>query len=295
MGFTTQEPMNERIIKTAATETYYNFPSANLDYRRNIRFILPEDYQNTNTKYPVIFLLRNIEGTMSLPKTGVIFVIAEIKEADHANEKAFAKFIEEELVIYTDVNYRTDSRPQAKRLQAEGKKASLALYVFNHTNSFLNVVLLNAADTVLPMPINKKEGANAYFESNRESAYFLDRYFTDMGMEYGKSLLYAYNPSKETGFECGAAPCFPAKLKYKLSVNKAKVSLENDYASITAKLSDKYDYIIKKEDLRISPPVLAFDEVKQVLTPIDGAEKGTITLSVKEAKTKLKLVPVKAK
>lgn len=282
-GFTGSEPMNERIIIDGDRRTYYNFPSTHLDYRRNVRFILPEGYFSSGKNYPVLYLLDGINTENSLPVDGFIRVVVEPKEEDQKQPFAFAKFIVEDLVLYTDLNFRTDASPQARRLQAQGGAATAALAAWNE-NIFGHLFLYDI-DGVHPIsPVNKNHKAVfVYFEGNKSDAYLLDNYFTEQGLEYGKNLFYNFDGNK---FICPSFSCAVKPAKFKLTLDRRALPPGGESAQITG-IYGKFNFIVKEEALRLSPPVLNFNEARQTLSPIAGSSPGKVKITARGAKTSL--------
>lgn len=280
-----QEPANEVIIKNGPRETYYNFPSYALNNRRHVRFILPENYVGAVSKnYPAVYLLGDIDAPPPPAAEDTIFIISQVKETDYADPQKFAEFINDELVLYTDVNYRTDKNPSLRTIQTSGSAGTLALAAWNRTDAFNKIFLYDASSAAVPsgpgpvLPAN----AYAYFEAYAPTAHALDAYFSAQGFKTCENLFY-----KITGMESDR----PVKnSKFAFISNAKTLPLSGGAAELKAYFGP-YNCIIKEADLRISPPVLSFDEESQTLSPIPGAPKGTVTVFFKNVKTKIKLKP----
>ncbi|ACC97876.1 hypothetical protein Emin_0317 [Elusimicrobium minutum Pei191] len=137
-----QQQKEERIIINENEHAYVNFPSSETKTQRNVRFVLPQGYLETRASYPVVYVLGETEHKKTVVSKDAIFVFitpAE-KELDTA---AFTRFLLRDVLIYTDLNFRTKAEPRYRMLAGRNFNAQFVANIYQNQTQIENLALID--------------------------------------------------------------------------------------------------------------------------------------------------------
>ena len=282
------------MIINPGRETFVHFPSAVLGNRYTLTVFLPEKSVPLSQRYPVVYVLgagpqQAQEAQDFVEKNRVLAVGVDFKEEDYQNREQIIEFISRELIPYIDTNYLTFADSAHRAIAARGKEAALtALALLAKPHLFGAVALAGGADAIeqFQLPLS---GTPRIFVTGRQSELALaQQKLEQAGLEYGKNFALAYASAAAGLFEGMdwnylSAPQQDVSLRrLKAQTDKRALPLDSDektLLTVTAQLNNRASFAYIPVSLRISPPYLNWNPARGELTPVAGAEPGTVKIS----------------
>ncbi|MGB2578739.1 hypothetical protein AAIR98_000658 [Elusimicrobium simillimum] len=304
---TQKEPFTQRVITDGNETAFMNFPSKHVA-ARHVRFVLPEGYTASVKRYPVVYVLGESDHKNIVKPADAVFVFITPHETDK-NISDFVKFLQEDLMPYTDVNYRTIDEPRYRMLAARGAAGAYLLEVYSAQRQINNLAFIDAKS--VPLPSLKAKG-RVWLSGAKADVGAIVWQLPARGYVYGANMLYSF----DTGNTFASIPVkqiFTLNADY---LSDFKLSLTADFKAIpmsyeegvelTANLKTKnglnVNCLLTKANISYAPqleiPALVFDEASQAVFVnsyyvINTPKKRSVTLKAqvmgKNAKTKLKL------
>ena len=284
-----------RIFVKDGEEVLTRFPSKYLDNDARINVILPKNY-DTAQNFPTVYSL----GHESMDKPAAqkifgasdfwdraIFIVINIKGGGNIGD-----FIFKELLPFADTNYKTDALAQSRFIMAEGKMAADVLQMLADNKGYVyNAALLLQDNMAMPAPQNPFSGNLKIFAAGRVGNIArLQQMLEEKGLKFPVNFAAViFEPQDDARqwdklnfkyFSAGGAGQEISKIKVYQSAGKISQSDAEPlrmWLEAKTKGGDIFNYI--PHDLKISPPVLAWDGADAALSIIYGAAPGTVKIS----------------
>ena len=290
---TTHEDM--RIFVRPGEEVLTRFPSKYLDNEARINVILPASYE-TAQNFPAVYLLGH--ESMDKPAAQKVFgaggfwdkavlIVVNIKGGGN-----IADFVFRELLPYVDTNYKTDDLPQSRILMAEGKMAVNVLEMLAANGGYVyNAALLLQDNMAMPAPKNPfSENIKIFAAGRVGNIARLQQMLEEKGLKFLNNFASViFEPQEDARqwnklnfkyFFAGAAAQTISKIKVYQSagsISPSDVEPLRLWLEVKIKGGDTFNYIPR--NLKISPPVLAWNGADAALSIIYGAAPGAVKIS----------------
>lgn len=273
-------------------ETMVNFPSESLGNTYTVSFFLPENFVPLKRSYPVVVALGLVPKEDAQPvaayqaENQAIVVGINFTEQDYTQRADnIVRFLRDEILPYTNANYLTKTGPENRILAVRGENAAkIALRVAQTPELFGALALIRPGNVWENLPV---PSARVLVVGSQEELAVAQQVLEQNGKTYGPDFALRYEENYpfwlsavHTGYLW--APVADVQLKtLKADVLFNRVSLSDPKAialRVWAVLADNSLFHYVPPTVRISPPFLAWDNVRGVLQIVPGAEPGKVKI-----------------
>ncbi|WP_428898093.1 hypothetical protein Dip518_000282 [Parelusimicrobium proximum] len=306
-----KESKFERIIQKDREDIYYGFPSKYIS-PQTIRFVLPATANRDpyNSITPVYILTQVTEDKVQKYKNSSdknsLFVLIDIN-GPLPGYKDFAAFLQDEVILYTELNYHVGREAKYAVFIASEKYAPYMLKMFTQSDDVQNLLLQNVRSfkNIDARPNPNKKG-KIFVQAEQYAASHIDSILKASNLAPIKNVLYTFDLTQEINEMPHYFLSGLNEDSYSASVTASSKELilnAEDKIHIIGQLENskndfKGNFIIR--DIKMSPPYLRFEFLSQELANVKGSEKGSVTVQIdnpvpgkKPIKTKVKIKTAK--
>lgn len=288
-----------RIYVKDGEEVITAFPSKYLKTDVKIGVILPQRYEKRESPFPVVYILgqnlvskKQIEENFYLGKNDnpqAVFV-SVLMPARPVSAAEIAEFFTLELLPYFELNYKVASSPKERVLAVSGPLAVKGLeIVASKGDYFKNLAIILFETTPLPaLSVGLQDDIKVWAAGNLSNMIRLQALLEKSGLKFPSGFAYKFAaPDKNKNLWA------EVNLNYLLNadtrkVKKAKVHSSIQHFSLAAMpsaevwidvlLSGGFEVNYVPAEVRSAPPFFNWDSAAAHLTPIYGANEGTVTV-----------------
>lgn len=277
-------------------ETFAHFPSSILGNKHTLTVFLPEQFIPLKGTYPLAVLFgagpkqaAEAEAFMRNNKRNNKMIVAAVnfEGTDYADADKIARFVSRELLPYLETNYPVLPGEENRIVAARGAAGSaVALKLANIPHLFGGVSLSSPGDAFKKSaPLVKPR--RVFVTGTQAELALAQKTLEAAGLEYGVNFALEYSRPETSYFSALPAAYFSApaadvtltRLTAQTGGNTLLLDTDETVSvRMLARLKNglAYDYV--PAALRISPMYLAWDAARGTLTPLPGAEAGTVKI-----------------
>ncbi len=288
-----------RIFVKDGEEVITAFPSKYLKTDVKIGVVLPQGYEKRQSPFPVVYILgqnlvskKQIEENFYYRKNNnpqAVFV-SVLMPSRPASSAEIAEFFTLELLPYFELNYKVSSSPKERVLAVNGPLAVKGLEIMSSKGDyFKNLALVLFETTPLPaLSAGLQDDIKVWAAGNLSNMTRLQTLLEKSGLKFPSGFAYKFAaPDKNKNLWA------EVNLNYLLNadtrkVKKAKVHTSLESFSLAAMpsaevwvdvlLSGGYEVNYVPAELKSAPPFFNWDYSSSRLTPIYGADEGSVTV-----------------
>ena len=274
-------------------ETFVNFPTSVLGTGVRLTVFLPEEKIPLSKQYPLVVFVglpRNeVEvGESFAQKNEVIFAIVSwedwatsaVRQPDKLDE-----FMRRELLPHLETNYPVIDEENARTLVVHGGETEGALLALAHPGTFGKAVFFSPKkfQSAGDFPSVKR----IYLEGTPAQLAVAQRTLETAGFEYGpgfalRRIADEENPINRIDMDYLNAPAEQVKIKrLEAFTQLSKLPAQGDESTglrVVAWLQNGRWFEYVPQQVRFSPPYLAWDALQGTITVLSGAQPGSVKI-----------------
>ena len=286
-----------RIFEHDGEEVITSFPSQYLKGNVKIAVVFPEGYKKSIVKYPTVYILgENLLSKSQIedyfwkkanPKAIYVSILMPLHQP---SPEQLGNFLALEVLPYFELNYKVSSYPEDRAAAFEGSLAIKGLEMLSKKGEyFKNAALLMYETTAMPaLEKPLPEDVTIWAAGERTNMIRLQGLLEQNHLVFPGHFAYkfAQKTSPKNFWK-------DVNVSYLLNkdgrkIKKIKVYSEDNKLSLSALTSVKLWLDVKFDGgyeadyvppaLRTAPPLLNWSAEDGILTPIQGADTGTVTI-----------------
>lgn len=276
-------------------EVFVNFPTETLGSGVRLTIFLPEEKIPLSKNYPLVLFMglprTELEAGQSFAQKNQV-ILAIVSWEEWAKESLLqpqhvSQFIRQELMPYLETNYPVLPGEEFRTVAARGTKDTAAvLEVLKQPGIFGKIALMNPAPWPR-LPLSISADMRFYIKGSHLQLFQAQQALESAGLSYGTGFAMRLNKPDENGLEALDYPyltapanqVFVKKLEAFTQADALPVGLSSQTGfRVVAWLENGYWFEYIPQEVRFSPPYLAWEPQWGIIKVIPGAAAGTVKI-----------------